>query len=80
MALESGAAQAVAPLEVADAALDAGAVAGSALAGAPRAGLMAAGELDLAVGEVGARVLGWAGQEAAVGDDLAGSDPGPVEL
>src|SRR5215207_6356918 len=72
MALQARAAQAVAALEVADAALGAGPVARAAFAGAPGAGFVAAGELDLLVGEVGECVLGRAGQEAAVANDLAG--------
>jgi hypothetical protein len=80
MALQARAVQAVAALEVADAALGAGAVARAAFAGAAGPGFVAAGELDLLVGEVGECVLGRAGQEAAVADDLVGPDPGPVEL
>src|SRR5687767_601312 len=79
MALQAGAAQAGAALEVADAALGAGAVA-RGVCGCAVAGLVAAGELDLLVGEVGGCVLGRAGQEASVGDDLAGPHPGAVEL
>ena len=79
MALQAGAAQAVAALEVADAALGAGAVARAAFAGPARPRLVAAGELDLLVGQVGKRGLGRAGQEAAVGDDLPRAEPSPVE-
>ena len=61
-------------------ALDAGAVAGSAFAGASGAGLVAAGELDLLVGQVGERFLGRAGQESTVADDLAEADAGAVEF
>jgi hypothetical protein len=80
IALEPGAAHAVAAFEMADAALDPGAVARSAFAGAARAWLVAAGELDLVVGQVGERMFGRAGEEAAVGHDLARADPGAVQF
>jgi hypothetical protein len=63
MALQPQAAQPVAALEVTDAALDAGSVAGSTLAGSAGAWLVASGELDLLVGEVGERVFGRAGMK-----------------
>src|SRR5712691_11468741 len=65
---------------MADAALDAGSVAGSALAGSARSGLVVAGELELLVGEVGECVFGRAGLEAAVADDLSRADAGMFEL
>src|SRR5687768_5149099 len=75
IAFQPGAAHAVAAFEMADSALDPGAVARSAFAGAARAWLVAAGELDLVVGQRGERVFGRAGEEAAVAHDLPRADP-----
>ena len=80
IALQPGAAHAVAAFEMADPALDARAVARSAFAGAARARLVAAGELDLVVGERGERVFGRAGEEAAIGHDLSRADPSAVQF
>src|SRR4051794_6438875 len=73
MALQAGPAQSVAAFEVADATLDAGAVARLALAGASGAGFVAAGDEHARV--LGDRVAGRAGLEAAVADQLARPDP-----
>src|SRR5918994_5208566 len=78
MAFQPGPAQAVAALEVTDAALDAGAVARLALAGSSRAGLVAAG--DEHARAVGDGVAGRAGLKAALADHLLWGDPEPVEL
>src|SRR3954454_22172187 len=78
MAFEPRPAHAVAALEVADAALDAGAVAGLALAGSSGAGLVAAGDEHACGG--GGGLAGRAVLEAAVADHLARGDLEPVEF
>src|SRR4051812_2833085 len=78
MALQAGPAQSVTAFEVADATLDAGAVARLAFAGASGAGFVAAGDEHARV--LGDRVACRAGLEAAVADQLARPDREPVEL
>src|ERR1035441_5851234 len=80
VSFQSRSAHAVAAFEVADAPLDPGSVAGAAFAGASAAGFVAAGDLDLLVGQGGERGFGGAGLKAAVGDDLPGSDVAAGEL
>jgi hypothetical protein len=71
VALGAAAAHAVAALEVADAALGAGAVALQSALGAPGAGLLAAGDEHSLRGQVGEAAVGRAGHEAAIERDLA---------
>src|SRR6188472_606857 len=78
MPLQAAAAQPVAALEVADAALAAGAVPGLALAGASGSGLVAA--RDEHARALGDGVERRTGLEAAVADQLARPDREPVEL
>ena len=80
VALQAAALESVASLEVADAALGAGAVALLAALGASRPGLLAAGDEDPFGCQGRQRLAGRAGVEAAVERDLARTQAERVQL